>query len=145
MTDSPLGNWPVTAEVPVAWGDMDAFQHVNNTVYLRWFETARIAYFEAAGVLERMQREQIGPILARATIDFRIPVKYPDTVRVEATVLKLGRTSFVMGYRVRSRAHAEAIAAEGEGVIVMIDYRTGNKLEFDDALRGRILALESGA
>ena len=38
---------PVSVQIPVAWGDMDAFGHVNNTVYLRWFETARIAFFRA--------------------------------------------------------------------------------------------------
>jgi acyl-CoA thioester hydrolase len=143
MSDDGLGLWPVKLEVPVAWGDMDAFQHVNNTVYLRWFETARIAYFEKTGMLERMKREQVGPILGRATIDFRIPVTYPDTIQVESTVVKLGRTSFVMGYRVRSHESADVIAAEGDGVIVMYDYRTAKKIEIDDVLRKRIMELEA--
>ena len=47
-----LGRWPVTLEIPVQWGEMDAFGHVNNVVYLRWFESVRIAYFERCGVLE---------------------------------------------------------------------------------------------
>src|SRR4051812_27249954 len=55
----------VTVEIPVAWGDMDAFGHVNNTVYFRWFESARIAYFEKIGLNERMKRDKKGPILAR--------------------------------------------------------------------------------
>ena len=45
-----FGRWPVRRELPVQWGDMDAFAHVNNTVYLRWFETVRIAYFEELDV-----------------------------------------------------------------------------------------------
>ena len=40
-----LKDYPVTVEVPVVWGEMDAFSHVNNVVYFRYFETARIAYF----------------------------------------------------------------------------------------------------
>ncbi len=41
MTSGALGKWPVTVELPVQWGDMDAFGHVNNAVYLRWFESRR--------------------------------------------------------------------------------------------------------
>ena len=41
-----LQNYPVVIEIPVAWGDMDAFQHVNNVTYFKYFESARIAYFE---------------------------------------------------------------------------------------------------
>ena len=78
--------WPVSLDVPVAWGDMDAFAHVNNTVYLRWFESARIAYFRAVGVLDRRESDGVGPILARATIDFRKPVTYPDRIVVSARV-----------------------------------------------------------
>lgn len=133
--------WPVRLQLPVAWGEMDAFQHVNNTVYLRWFESARIVYFERVGLLERMQRERVGPILARATADFRRPVTFPDTVEVSTTVTRVGRTSFVMAYRIRSERQGGAVVAEGEGVIVMLDYRNGQRVEVDAELRARIAAL----
>jgi acyl-CoA thioester hydrolase len=133
---------PVVVEIPVAWGDMDAFGHVNNTVYFKWFETARIAYFERIGLNERMRREKKGPILARTTCDFEKPLAWPDTVRASASVVKLGNTSFVMEYRVTSeRAGA---AAKGEGVIVLVDYEKGGKIPLDAELRARIEALEAG-
>jgi len=138
-----LGQWPVTIELPVQWGDMDAFQHVNNVVYLRWFESARIAYFERAGVLSQMP--EIGPIQARQVVDYRIPLAYPDQVRVAATVLKFGNTSFTMGLRVRSRVNQRAIAAEGEAVIVMFDYRNGRKVALSQPLRAAIESLEASA
>ncbi len=143
--EAKLGTWPVSVEVPVAWGDMDAFGHVNNTVFLRWFETARIAYFQAIGVADKMEGERIGPILARTAIDFRLPVVFPDTITVSATVQRIGTTSFVMAYRVTSSAHEGAIAAEGEGVIVQLDYGSGAKVPLADALRERIEHLETGA
>src|ERR1700755_2755806 len=99
---SPLERWPVALEIPVAWGDMDAFQHVNNTVYLRWCESARILYFQRAGLLLQMASDGVGPILARAVLDYRRPVIYPDRVRVEATASHLGNTSFGMKYRITS-------------------------------------------
>jgi acyl-CoA thioester hydrolase len=91
-----------------------------------------------------MKREGVGPILARATADFRLPLRYPDAVRAAATVSRLGRSSFVMAYRVTSAASAGATAAEGEGVIVLIDYAKGGKVELDEATRRAIAALEAG-
>ena len=142
MTEPTLGRWPVSLEVPVAWGDMDAFEHVNNTVFLRWFESARIAYFERLGFLDRMEADGVGPILARATCDYRLALRYPDRVRVEATVTRLGNSSFVMGYRVHSIQQG-ALAAEGEGVVVLFDYGTEQKAQLDDGLRAAIEALEA--
>jgi acyl-CoA thioester hydrolase len=139
-----LGRWPVAIELPVQWGDMDSFGHVNNVAYLRWFESARIRYFERAGLLERMRDERVGPILARSTIDYRIALEYPDQVRVEATALKLGNTSLTLGIRLSSRQRG-AVAAEGENVIVLVDYKTGAKVPLWDELRARIAALEGGS
>ena len=138
----PADRYPVSVEIPVAWGDMDAYQHVNNVVYLRWFETARIAYFERLGLVERKESEGLGPILARSEIDYRLPVTYPDTVRVEISVLEVRKSSFTMVYRLWSRALG-AEAASGTSVIVMYDYRAGRSAPVDDRLRGAIAALEA--
>lgn len=129
----------VTITVTVAWGEMDAFGHVNNTVYLRWLESARIEYFRRVGLLDRMERERIGPILARTEIDYRLPVKWPDTVHVEVGVEKMGRSSFVMGYRVSSDTHG-AVVAEAKTVIVNLDYSRGVAVPLDDELRRRMAA-----
>ncbi len=133
---------PVSVEIVVAWGDMDAFQHVNNTVYLRWFETARIAYFERIGVMGAKQAETgIGPILAHATVDYRRPVTYPDRVRVGVNVSAFGTRSFTMSYQVWSEAQ-QALVATGQTVIVMFDYRGGRAVPVDEELRGAIAAVE---
>ena len=126
---------PIPVSIVVAWGDMDAFNHVNNTVYLRWFETARIRWFEQLGLLNRMDTERIGPILARTAIDYRRPVTYPDTVHVTVHVPRVGTTSLVLAYRVTSEAQHDALVAEGETVIVLLNYNTGEKIPLDAALR----------
>ena len=64
MEKKLLEGFPVIVEFPVAWGEMDALGHVNNIVYFRYFETARIAYFERVKLLELMEKTGIGPILA---------------------------------------------------------------------------------
>ena len=140
MPSSPI--WPVTLEIPVAWGEMDSFAHVNNTVYLRWFESARIAYFLQAGVLEGMDAGRVGPILARATIDFRKPVTFPDRVSVSARVPELRNTSFSMSYRATSQAQGGAVVAEGDSVVVMVNYATGEKVPLSEELRRRVAVIE---
>ena len=139
-----MNSFPVSLQLPVQWGDLDSFGHVNNVVYLRWFESARIAYFRAAGVMARMEGERIGPILARSTIDYRIALGFPDQVRVAATALRLGNTSFTMGLRMTSEKNGDALVAEGENVIVLVDYRSQQKVPLWDGLRAGIAALEAG-
>lgn len=142
MEQQQFGQWPISVEIPVAWGEMDALGHVNNTVYLRWFETARIGYFHALGIATTMHQAGEGPILARQAIDYRRPVVFPDAVAVETTVTGIGRTSFVMAFRIRSQTH-RAIVAEGEGVFVMVRYKDGEKVPVTDDLRRTILEVEA--
>lgn len=139
--DDELGRYPVSVEIPVAWGDMDAYAHVNNTVYLRWFETGRIAYFERLGLVERKEESGVGPILARVAVDYRRPVTYPDSVRVDVAVTRIGTRSFTMVYRAFSRAQQVEVAS-GDSVIVVYDYGQGRPAPVDDALRASISALE---
>ncbi len=134
-------SWPLHVEIPVAWGDMDAFKHVNNTVFLRWFETARIAFLQHVGLLASMEKTQVGPILARATVDFRLPVSFPDTIRCEAAVSSVGKTSWVLAYRAWSQKQ-RALVAQGDSVLVLFDYQNRAKVALEGPLRKRIAALE---
>ncbi len=139
-----LGRYPVKLVLPVQWGEMDAFHHVNNVHYLRWFESARIAYFAAIDIAIGLDgAPRLRPILARATIDYRAPVTFPDTVTVSATVKSFGTTSFVMGYRLDSQVQ-QKLVAEGDAVIVLLD-AAGAKVALTDAVKARIVALERDA
>jgi len=91
-----LALFPAKIRLPVQWGDQDAFGHVNNIIYFRWFESARIAYLERIGLGEKHEGkadsgENIGPILAAIGCNYRKQVKYPDTVIVGARIVRIGR------------------------------------------------------
>mgnify|MGYP006284439147 FL=1 len=75
MTEQ-LQNYPVVIELPILWGHMDAFQHVNNIMFFRFFESARIAYFERIGFLDTMERTGIGPILASTRCKYISPSEF---------------------------------------------------------------------
>jgi acyl-CoA thioester hydrolase len=135
MDDKQGGeSWPVELKIDVAWGDMDSFAHVNNVVYLRWFESARIRFFERAQMMQRMKTERVGPILARTSCDYRRPVAYPDTVTVKTRCTRVGGKSFDMAYEVTSHALG-GVCATGDCVIVMCDYKSGAAVQIDDTLR----------
>ena len=133
--------FPVVLSIPVAWGDMDSMGHVNNTVYLRYFESARIAYFERVGFLEEMAVSGVGPILASTRCRFRLPLTYPDRVAVGASVSEIQTDRFLMLYRIVSEAKG-ALAAEGDGLIVAYDYREKRKASLPARVRERIEDLQ---
>jgi acyl-CoA thioester hydrolase len=133
--------YPVVITIPIAWGDLDAFQHVNNTVYFKHFESARISYFEKIDFLRVMNETGIGPILASTQCRFKIPLAYPDHVTVGAKVDQIEKDRFVMKYVVISHKR-EKIAALGEGVLVTFDYQNNQKALIPDAIRENIIALE---
>ena len=81
-----LKGYPVVIVTPVAWGEMDSLQHVNNIIYFRYFESARMAYFNQLDIWSYMNETGIGPILASTECRFRIPLTYPDTVSIGTRV-----------------------------------------------------------
>ncbi len=137
-----LTEFPVVIELPVVWGEMDAFQHVNNVVYFRYMETARIAYFRAMNYMKIMEETGMGPILASTQCRYRYPLTYPDTVSVGARATDLEADRFRMVYRIVSHRHRR-IAAEGDAVIVSYDYRNHTKAPLPEAVRRYIAELES--
>ena len=139
-----LARYPVVIEIAVRWGDMDAFQHVNNAMYFRYLESARIAYFQRLDVSGFTSNQGIGPILAATSCRFRFPVTFPDTLLIGARVAQLGDDRFLMEHRIVSQRH-DRLAAEGDGLVVMLDYGTGKKTPLPDVVRTSILALEETA
>jgi acyl-CoA thioester hydrolase len=136
-------DFPVVFETPIAWGEMDSMGHVNNIVYFRYFESARLAYFKRVGFLDEMKRSGVGPILATTKCRFRKPLTYPDRIRVGATAKDLQDDRFTMLYGIESEALA-TIAADGEGLIVAYDYNENKKTAVPDSVRRAILDLEAG-
>ncbi len=126
---------------PVWWGDLDAFQHVNNTEYFRFFEHVRLAYFDKIGWGEIMASEKVGPILAHTECRFRLPLTYPDTVSIGTRAVDLSDSGFVMEYLVASHRHGK-LAAEGTGRIVSFNYRENTKAPIPAVVRARIEELE---
>ena len=142
MSAGLLDGFPVAVRQAVVWGEMDSYRHVNNVVYFRYFETARLEYFRHLGWFEYEEQTGIGPILAATSARFRRPLTYPDTIWVGARVPDVREDRFTMEHRLVSRKLA-AVAAEGTGTIVSYHYGQGAKVPLPDELRWRIAELEA--
>lgn len=136
MTIAMPDAWELEVDIAVAWGDMDAFRHVNNTVYLRWFETARIAWLEKVDFPEA--EGKLGPILRTAFVEYLAPVRYRDKIRAKVRTKKVGNTSVTLEYELTSEEQKAAVVAKGETVVVLIDYEKGAAVPLPDDARARI-------
>lgn len=140
MTENPLADFPATVSIPVQWGEQDGFGHINNMHFIRWFESARIAYLEKCGL--RLATESVGPILAAVSCNYRLQVKYPDTIVVGARVIRIGRSSIGIEHQLWSQNH-QAIAAEGDSTVVVFDYQKQCSSPVSDEVIQKIESLEN--
>ena len=144
MTGPPeRARFPVSLRLALQWGEMDAYGHANNTIYFRWFESARMEYFRRLGWPELERELGIGPILHSTSARFRAPLEWPDEIEVGTRAVEVEDDRFKMLYEVRSVKLAR-IAAEGEGRIVAFDYRAKAKAALPESIRQRIAELEAG-
>lgn len=136
-----LTGFPVVIELPVQWGEMDAYGHVNNTVLFRYFESARMAYFQRCGFTGSYDHHRIGAILHSTSCRFRRPLFCPDTALVGTRVTHIGEDRVTMEYRVVSKAQNETVA-EGSAIIVSFDYHHSRKAPLPPAVREAIVEIE---
>lgn len=129
-----MNDFNTVIDVPIAWGDMDAFGHVNNTVFFRLFESARMAYLHKIGFAG--DRGGAGPILHSTFCRFRKAIVYPATVRVGTRVTEVAADRFTMEYQIV--VGDGEIAAVGGGVVVAYDYARNAKIPLPPAVRDAI-------
>ena len=138
---SSLSEYPCVISQAVQWGDMDAANHVNNTVYLRYFESARIEFFNQMGFMDFTGVDGVGPILAEITCKYKAPLTFPDTIKITARILpnSLTEYGFIMQHVVYSEK-LQRIAAEGTSRIVCYDYKNKRKALIPNELINKLVA-----
>ena len=133
-----LSHYPIIHHQPIHWGEMDAFNHLNNVVYYRYAESARIGYLQALGMFDG----NMVTVLAQSSCQYLRPVTYPDTLLLGVRCQRLGNTSIVIEYSYYSCAQ-ELIVATADAVIVRLDSDGKDKLPWTAEERERLLALEA--
>jgi acyl-CoA thioester hydrolase len=120
--------------MPIRWGDMDAFGHVNNTVYFRYMEQVRISWFERLGLVGAAEEGQ-GPVIVNASMEFLRQLHYPGDIIGRMSVGKPGRSSFDTGFELVRADDPGTLYARGAARCVWVDYAAGKSVPMPERLR----------
>lgn len=143
--------FPVVIRLPVQWGDMDAYKHVNNSVYFKYQESARLSYFKALtdeiddpkfDVDSFRNGTGLGPILSETTMKFIYPVVWPDTLLIGATAHMVEDTKnrFIMFHSIWSLSNNRTVA-QGTGTVASFNYAIGKAQDFDPRIVSAVHSL----
>ena len=136
-----LKDFTFVVDLNIEWGDMDALQHVNNIEYFKYFQVARIAYFEKINSDNVFGETRISLILASTQCKFIYPLAYPDSISVGVRVDTMADQYFTMKYAVVSHKH-QRLSAIGDAKVVMFDYVNNKKASIPSETRKTIIDLE---
>jgi acyl-CoA thioester hydrolase len=123
-------------EVPLRWGDMDAMAHLNNVMYFRLMEEARIQWFQEFELPTLPSGEAC--ILAHASCDFVRAMTYPGVAIVRQVVTRVGRSSVEMSISIEKQGEPGVVYATGRTVLVWYDYQQGKSLPWPERVRQAI-------
>jgi len=124
------------ARVPmdVRWGDLDAFNHVNNATFLVYAQEARLAWL--ADVKGTWFNEAMMPVVASAQMNYRRQLAWPARIAVELAATRIGTSSLTIAHRIVAADDADCVYADGEVVMVWIDPASGRSVPLPAAIRG---------
>ena len=132
-----LSQYPVVYQQQVAWGDMDAFGHVNNVVYYRYMESARIFYMDQLDLLS----QGFNTVVAQNNCHYLSAIVYPDQLKIGVRIDEIRSSAFRMHYLLWSESQHK-IVAHGEAVLVCLDKETLEKTKISEDLKQKMIALE---
>ncbi len=117
----------------VRWGDMDAMGHVNNAMYFRYLETARIDWFTAVGFRPDPQGQ--GPVIVNAFCNFYRQLEYPGDILVSLYVSDAARTTFETWATIEKLSEPGVVCASGGATTIWVDFPRQKAVELPDWIR----------
>lgn len=135
-SSEPARKLQLVTRIPVRWGDMDAYGHVNNTVYFRYCEQARVEWLEQSGSTVSPDNP-VAPVIINASCTFLIPINYPATVVLKMYAGEPGRSSVMTWYELSVEGD-ERLYAEGASKVVWMDPGTGKSVPLPEDIRTKV-------
>jgi acyl-CoA thioester hydrolase len=133
MTDKKL---VYTSRMAIRWGDMDAMGHVNNAVYFRYLEQARIDWFSDIDCAPNPKGE--GPVIISANCTFLRQLAYPGDIEIRTFLEAIGRSSFETSHEIRRVDGPDILVAEGGAKVVWVNLPTSKSTPLSDEIRARL-------
>ncbi len=113
-------------KMDVRWGDLDAFNHVNNTCYLRFIEEARVCWFKS--LTADWASTSLAPVLVSVLNNFKKPIVWPARIQVDLWCEHVGTKSLKLAHRIASAADSDIVYADGHAVLVWVDTLSGQSV-----------------
>ncbi|MBI1307169.1 MAG: acyl-CoA thioesterase [Bacteroidetes bacterium] len=117
----------------IDWSEQDLYGHINNVSYFKYIQASRVNLWEQTGLSNLLETDNIGPMLASTSCQFRKALFYPGEVIIEAKVKSIGNTSFIIDHLLKNSKGE--IAAEAQDVIVMYDFTSEQKISIPVELK----------
>jgi acyl-CoA thioester hydrolase len=119
--------------LPILWGDMDSLGHVNNTVYFKYMEQARVTWIEA--MTGSITHAKEGPVIANAFFNFYRPLVFPGEMVVKLYVASPGRTSIDTFVSIERRDEPGELYAAGGATLVWVSHEDGRPVPLPEPIR----------
>jgi acyl-CoA thioester hydrolase len=113
----------------IRWGEIDSLGHLNNTQYFRYYQEARIHWFENIGIDYKSNFDI--PILATINCKFIKPIFYPCDLLIKSDIGKLGYSSFTMCQKIEDQK-TKQVYSEAEAIMVWVDVQESKSKEMPD-------------
>lgn len=120
------------AHLDARWGDLDAFNHVNNSTYLTYLEEARLQWLQT---LSDWYGPAAMPVVAAAVLNYRAPIAWPEQLAVELSCTRIGTTSVTLAHRIISSHDDARLYCDGHVVMVWMDPTTGKSVALPASVR----------
>jgi len=138
---STLQGFPVIIQLPIQWGDLDAYGHVNNLVYLKWFEAARAVYASRVGVDVLPRQNGVGAVLASVSCKYLRQVSYPGNILAGVRVARMSIGGITLDFRIADEQIGVPVA-EGNCDVVLYDSADDKPIPIPDDIRAAVENLE---
>jgi acyl-CoA thioester hydrolase len=138
-TSSPEPAQPLfTAILMVRWRDLDAFNHVNNSVFLTYLEEARLQWLK--DVPGPWFDAHAMPVLAASTLNYRRPIEWPASLHIELCCTRVGSSSLTLAHRIIDARDAQCLFCDGDVTLVWMDPASGRSVALPAAIRSACAA-----
>ena len=138
-TSSPEPAQPLfTAILMVRWRDLDAFNHVNNSVFLTYLEEARLQWLK--DVPGPWFDAHAMPVLAASTLNYRRPIEWPASLHIELCCTRVGSSSLTLAHRIVDTRDAQCLFCDGDVTLVWMDPASGRSVALPEAIRSACAA-----
>ena len=126
--------YPYPVEIYMHWGDQDALGHLNNVMFIRYFETSRIHMMGVTNIWQEFENKGMYFVLGKIECNYIKSVHFPQKLIVQCGLISIGNTSITVNHQMLKKDTGELVA-DGIGIMVCLDQKTGKPARIPDDIR----------